>query len=400
MSAKAILNEGVLKSISRRHPWVFSGAIKTVKGNPEDGDILKLVSWHDQFLGRGYWNSQSQIQVRVLSWNEDELIDRDFWRGRLLRAIENRPYARDFNKACRLVNAENDFLPGLVVDRYGEWLVLQALTLGIERRKTLITELLVEMLQPKGIYERSDVDVRKKEGLTETTGVLWGATPPHTVEIEENGLRLLVDIQRGHKTGFYLDQQVNRAMLAEWITHQSNRAELTVLNTFSYTGAFSVAARVTGAGRAISLDSSADALEIAKENYRLNGLAVDEADFVEGDVFAVLRQYREQGQKFDVIILDPPKFAQSAKQVERAARGYKDINLLAFQLLNPGGWLWTFSCSNAINPDLFQKIVFGALEDSKREAQIIQHLHAAPDHPIALTFPEGEYLKGLVCRVW
>ncbi|MBI5928095.1 MAG: class I SAM-dependent methyltransferase [Chloroflexi bacterium] len=400
MSAKAILNEGVLKSISRRHPWIFSGAIKTVKGNPEDGDVLKLVAGNDQFLGRGYWNSKSQIQVRVLSWNEDELIDRDFWRGRLARAIESRPFAHDLNKACRLVNAENDFLPGLVVDRYGEWLVLQALTLGIERRKALITELLVELFQPKGIYERSDVDVRKREGLDERTGVLWGETPPDTLEIEENGLRLLVDIQRGHKTGFYLDQQVNRAMLGEWIAHQSNRAELTVLNTFSYTGGFSVAARKAGAGRAISLDSSEDALAIARENYRLNGLAVDEADFVEGDVFAVLRQYREQGQKFDVIILDPPKFAQSAKQVERAARGYKDINLLAFQLLNPGGWLWTFSCSSAINPDLFQKIVFGALEDSKREAQILHHLGAAPDHPIALTFPEGEYLKGLVCRVW
>ncbi|MCQ3929530.1 MAG: 23S rRNA (cytosine(1962)-C(5))-methyltransferase RlmI [Chloroflexi bacterium] len=400
MSAKAILNEGVLKSISRRHPWIFSGAIKAVKGNPEDGDILKLVASNDQFLGRGYWNSKSQIQVRVLSWDEEELIDHHFWHKRLLRAIESRPFAKDITKGCRLVNAENDFLPGLVVDRYGEWLVLQALTLGIERRKTLITELLVEMLQPKGVYERSDVDVRKREGLDERSGVLWGETPPSTIEIEENGLRLLVDIQHGHKTGFYLDQQVNRAMLAEWIAHQSNRTEMTVLNTFSYTGAFSIAARAAGAGRAISLDSSADALEIAKENYRLNGLVVDEADFVEGDVFAVLRQYREQGQKFDVIILDPPKFAQSAKQVERAARGYKDINLLAFQLLNPGGWLWTFSCSNAIHPDLFQKIVFGALEDSKREAQIVQHLHAAPDHPIALTFPEGEYLKGLVCRVW
>lgn len=400
MSAKAILNENVLKSISRRHPWIFSGAIKAVKGNPEDGDILKLVSTNDQFLGRGYWNSQSQIQVRVLSWEEHELIDQDFWRRRLLRAIESRPLAKNPAKACRLVNAENDFLPGLVVDRYGDWLVLQALTLGIERRKTVITELLVELFQPKGIYERSDVDVRKREGLDERSGVLWGVMPPDRVEIEENGLRMLVDIQRGHKTGAYLDQQVNRAMLGEWISHQPNRADMTVLNTFSYTGAFSVAAKAAGAGRAISLDSSADALAIAQENFRLNGLAVDEADFVEGDVFNVLRQYREQEQKFDLIILDPPKFAQSARQVERAARGYKDINLLAFQLLNPGGWLWTFSCSSAINPDLFQKIVFGALEDSKREAQIVQHLHAAPDHPIALTFPEGEYLKGLVCRVW
>jgi 23S rRNA (cytosine1962-C5)-methyltransferase len=400
MSARAFLNDSVLKSIDRRHPWVFSGGIRTVKGNPEDGEILRLVSGRDQFLARGYWNSQSQIQIRILSWVEDEVIDRDFWRGRLLRAIESRQFAHNSTKATRLINAENDFLPGLVVDRYGKWVVLQALTMGIERRKTMLAELLGEILQPAGVYERSDVDVRKKEGLPETTGVLWGEAPPAFVEIEENGLRFLVDIQRGHKTGFYLDQQINRAMLHDSIAQQPNVAEMTVLNAFGYTGGFAVAAKKAGAGRTISIDSSGDALNIARENFRLNSLSVDDEDFVEGDVFAVLRQYREQGQKFDAIVLDPPKFAQSARQLERATRGYKDINWLAFQLLNPGGWLWTFSCSSAVNRDLFQKVVFGALADSGREGQIIHQLSAAPDHPIALTFPEGEYLKGLVCRVW
>lgn len=400
MSAKVTLHEKALKSIDRHHPWIFSGAISSAKGDPEDGDILKLVAPNGKFAARGYWNRQSQIRVRILSWDEGELIDSDFWEKRLRQAIETRKsLANPTNTARRLINAENDYIPGLIVDQYGEWLVLQALTLGIDRRKEKFADLLAGILKPKGIYERSDVDIRQKEGLGEITGVLWGEEPPDTVEITENGLRFLVDIKNGHKTGFYLDQQVNRALFRDALAAMLNPESLTVLNAFGYTGGFAVAARAAGVQEVVSVDSSESALELAEQNMALNGFQADEADFIQGDVFEVLRDYRADGMEFDCIILDPPKFARHAGQIDRATRGYKDINLLAFQLLKPGGLLWTFSCSNAISPDLFQKVVFGAVTDSGRNAQIIQRLTAAPDHPVALTFPEGEYLKGLVCRV-
>lgn len=400
MSAKVVLKDKVLKSIERRHPWVFSGAVQAVKGHPEDGDILKCVSPKDEFLARGYWNGQSRIQVRVLSWEADELINEGFWRERLQQAINARgPLATAPNAACRLVNAESDYLPGLVVDRYGDWLVLQALTLGIDQRKDMLAGLLAELLQPRGILERSDVDIREKEGLPEATGLLYGKEPPELVEIVENDLRFQVDLYHGHKTGFYLDQRVNRARMRDFISGLPERKNFTVLNAFGYTGAFAVAALAGGAGRVISVDSSADVLNIAKANVALNGFEVEEEDFVQGDVFEVLRGYREAGTQFDLIILDPPKFARHAGQLDRATRGYKDINWLSFQLLKRDGYLWTFSCSNAVDADLFQKIVFGALIDAGRKAQIIQQLSAAPDHPVALTFPEGAYLKGLACHI-
>lgn len=392
MSARITLHEKAAKSIGRRHPWIFSGAIKSIKGSPEAGDILQILTPEGQFAARGYWNPNSQIAVRVLSW-QDENINRDFWLGRIRQAIRT----RGEQSACRLINAENDYLPGLIVDRYGEWLVLQALTLGIDQRKQMLASLLAEELQPRGIYERSDVDVRSKEGLPEVTGVLWGEEPPDSIEITEHGWRLLVDVKTGQKTGFYLDQRDNRADL--YHTLQTHPAEI-VLNAFSYTGGFTVAGLAGGAQRVISLDSSESALALAKQNVALNGFAVQDEDFVVGDVFAALRHYRDAGQTFDAIVLDPPKFAHSASQIDRAARGYKDINLFAIHQLKPGGLLWTFSCSGAISADLFQKIVFGALVDSGREGQIIRRLTSAADHPIALTFPEGDYLKGLVCRVW
>ncbi len=394
MSAKIILRDKALKSIERRHPWIFSGAIKTVKGNPEDGDIVKLTAPNGQFAARGYWNSQSQIRVRILSWDAEELIDESFWTGRLQRAIG----ARGELTACRLVHAESDYLPGLIVDRYGDWLVLQALTLGIERRMIMLAELLAKITGVRGVYERSDVDIRRKEGLEGATGVLWGDEPPELIEIDENSHRFLVDIRGGQKTGFYLDQRENRALLQQHLSQLRERGQVTVLNAFSYTGGFTVAALAAGIGQVVSVDSSENTIELAARNAVLNDLP--DADYVVGDVFGVLRQYRAEGRQFDCIILDPPKFARHARQVESATRGYKDINWLAFQLLKPGGWLWTFSCSNAIHADLFQKVVFGAMIDAGRDGQIVRRLAAAPDHPVALTFPEGNYLKGLVCRVW
>jgi 23S rRNA (cytosine1962-C5)-methyltransferase len=387
-----------------RHPWVFSGAIHEIQGAPADGDIVTLREGDGRFLARGYWNHHSQINVHVLSWDESQAIDDAFWRKLLERAIsardvENALHERTPN-AYRLVNAENDSIPGLVVDRYADYIVLQALTLGIDRRKQMLAKLLMEMLSPTGIYERSDGDMRAKEGLTPVTGLLAGRKPPPLIEIDENGRRFLVDVYNGHKTGFYLDQRFNRATLGNWLRFDPEADTRTILNCFSYTGGFSVYALDGMAKRVINIDASADALALAKRNVALNGFPTPDEDFVVGDVFDVLRKYRAENQRFDMIVLDPPKFANNQKQVEGATRGYKDINMLAFQLLNPGGMLMTYSCSGLVDADLFQKVVFGALIDAKRDAQIIMRLTAGTDHPVSLTFPEGAYLKGLLCRVW
>ncbi len=394
-----------VKTIQRRHPWIFSGALTEVHGAPQDGDIVDVRSEAGGFLARGYWNNRSSIRVRVLTWDEAETVDSAFWRVRLQRAIaarsvENRVYAHGTVNACRLVNAESDGIPGLIVDRYGDWLVVQALTLGIDVRKQEIVDLLADLLKPAGIYERSDVDVREKEGLPPASGVLYGKEPPELLELDENGRRFLVDVRAGHKTGFYLDQRENRAAIGEWFREDAHADQRVVVNAFAFTGGFAVYALEGLAQRVINIDTSADALALAKQNVALNGFQTRDEDYVHGDVFEVLRTYRDMGQQFDMIILDPPKFAHSSRQVESAARGYKDINMLAFRLLKPGGMLATFSCSGAISADLFQKIVFSAVIDTGRDAQIVRYLAQASDHPVALTFPEGAYLKGLLCRVW
>lgn len=401
----AIIAPDRVRMFERRHPWVFAGSFAEVRGNPADGDLIDLHTFDGRFLSRGYWNGQSQIRVHALTWDEAEKIDDAWWAGRIARAVSARRLfnlEHDAGKplAYRLINAENDGLPGLIVDRYGDYLIVQSLTTGIESRKALITRILAELLHPVGIFERSDVDVRGKEGLAPSVGVLFGEAPPSLIEVVENARRFLIDPYHGHKTGFYLDQRESRATLRDWMRADPDRKTRTILNCFSYTGGFGVFGLQGGAGRVINIDSSGDALALAKRNYKLNDLKADDADFVEGDVFQLLRQFRTDGQQFDGIILDPPKFASSQKQIEGATRGYKDINLLAFQLLKPGGFLMTFSCSGLIDPDLFQKIVFGALVDSKRDAQIVGRLGQAADHPTALTFPEGHYLKGLLCRVW
>jgi 23S rRNA (cytosine1962-C5)-methyltransferase len=393
------------KSILRKHPWVFSGAVARVDGNPEDGDIVSVRSQEGEFFASGYWNSQSSIRVRLLSWNETGAIDETFWRHRLVSAVERRAVENRINRhgtanAFRLINAESDGIPGLIVDRYGDWLVIQVLTRGIESQKELLCNLLFEQVNPAGIFERSDVDIRAKEGLEPAIGLRQGKEPPELIEIDENGRRFLVDVRRGHKTGFYLDQRENRAVIGDWFRWDDHADERTVLNAFSYTGGFAVYALSSLVKRVVNIDSSPEALDMAHRNVALNGFEASDDDFVQGDVFQVLRDFRDAGQQFDMIILDPPKFAQSARQIEKAARGYKDINLSAFRLLKPGGILATFSCSGAIDAGLFQKIVFAAMIDAGREAQIIRRLNQTSDHPVALTFPEGAYLKGLLCRVW
>ncbi len=393
------------KAVQRHHPWVFSGAVKRVTGDPAPGATVRLHSERGDFLAWGYYNAASQIRARLLSWEEDQTLDEAFWRGRirqaaLARGEDNLIYEGGTPVAYRLINAENDYLPGLVVDRYGDWLVLQALTLGIETRKDLLVRLLDEELHPAGIYERSDVDVRAKEGLEPAVGLLLGREPPEWIEIDEFGRRFLVDVRQGHKTGFYLDQRLNRRLLGDLLRFDPDAPERVVLNAFGYTGGFSVYARDGLARRVVTVDSSAEALDLARRNLLLNGFTPVEDDLVEADVFQYLRLCRDSGQRFDIVILDPPKFAHSQRQVDRAARGYKDINLLAFKLIKPGGLLMTFSCSGGVDADLFRKIVFGALVDAGREAQVLQTLGPGPDHPVALTFPEGAYLKGLLLRVW
>lgn len=398
ITATLVLRHGREKPVLNRHPWVFSGAISRIEGEPEPGDLVTVADSKGQPLATGYFNARSQIRARILSWDPAEAIDATFWRGRLAQAIRGRELLEltPETTAYRLVNAEADGLPGLVVDRYGDYLVVQCLTLGIDRRKETLFDLLVELLSPAGIYERSDVDVRQKEGLAQTAGPVRGQTPPAELVVLENTLSFPVDVQQGHKTGFYLDQRDNRAILG--------RPELVagrdVLNVFAYTGGFGVYAAHGGARRITHVDSSAAALELAERTIALNGFARPDDQYIAGDAFEVLRYYREEEEQFDVIILDPPKFAHTQGGIERATRGYKDLNWLALRLLRPGGLLATFSCSGLVSADLFQKVVFGAAVDAGREAQILQHLGQAADHPILLTFPESAYLKGLLCRVW
>jgi len=396
MGGTVILKRNRAKPVLQRHPWIFSGAIERVEGDAADGDIVDVRDAGRNWLARGYFNRRSQITVRLLTWRQDERVDRAFWRRRLQQAVAARRSLADdrATTAYRLVHAESDYLPGLVVDRYGEWLVAQFLTLGVERWRDEVVGALVDLLAPRGIYERSDADMRAKEGLERRTELLWGEEPPEVVEVLERGHRFLVDVRRGHKTGFYLDQRENRARLPAFC------AGAEVLDGFAYTGGFGIYAAAGGATRVTLVDSSAPALELARRNFALNGFEGRNVEYVGGDVFSVLRGYRAQGHLFDVVLLDPPRFARSEREVKRAARAYKDVNLLAFQLLRPGGVLFTCSCSGAVSSALFQKIVFGAAVNAGREAQIIGHLVQGADHPVALTFPEGAYLKGLICRVW
>ncbi len=399
MVTRLYLKPGREESVLRRHPWIFSGGVARLEGHPEAGATLAVHSADGAFLAWGQFSPASQIRVRLVSWLATDDPDApDFWRERLRRAIALRaPLLVDTETdACRLVFAESDGVPGLIVDRYGEVLVLQALTAGAQLRRQLYADLLNELLNPRTIYERSDAEVREKENLIPFVGLLRGIEPPALVPIRENGLDFWVDVRKGHKTGFYLDQRPNRQLLRQWV-EQRRRCGLgtAVLNVFSYTGAFTRYALAGGSESAINLDASAEALTLGRRHRPEDAPVTD----LEGDAFRLLRELRATENRFDIIILDPPKFAFSQADIQRAARGYKDINLQALQLLRPGGLLFTFSCSGAITPDLFQKIVFGAALDAGREVQIVAWLAQGPDHPVALHFPESAYLKGLVGQV-
>ncbi|MEZ0396057.1 MAG: class I SAM-dependent methyltransferase [Anaerolineales bacterium] len=388
-----ILKPGREKSLLRRHPWVFSGAVERLEGESAPGATVEVRSAGGDFLARAAYSPASQIRARVWTFEPAEAVDADFLRRRIHAALAVRRALRlaDQSDAVRLIHAESDGLPGLVVDRYADTLVVQFLSSGAEFWKDTIADILLEATGLSSLYERSDADARELEGLPSHVGALRGAIPPFPLTITEHGLQFKVDIARGHKTGFYLDQRENRQRVRRLAAGRE------VLDCFCYTGGFSLNALAGEAKSVLSVDASAEALAACRQNVALNGLPADRHATLEGDVFALLRKFRDQGRAFDLIVLDPPKFAPTAAQAEKAARGYKDINLLAFKLLRPGGLLVTFSCSGGVDAALFQKIVASAALDAGVEAQVLAHLSQAADHPVSLHFPEGAYLKGLVC---
>jgi 23S rRNA (cytosine1962-C5)-methyltransferase len=385
------LKAGRDKSVKRRHPWIFSGAVERVDGSPGTGETV-LVKANGQPVAVAAWSPKSQICARVWSFDCSLVVDRKFFQEKIGRAVAMRaslPASRHSN-ALRLVHGESDGLPGLVVDRYDDVLVAQFLAAGAEHWREVILDSLVEVTGCETIFERSDAEVRKLEGLEERVGFARGNREAKRCPIIEHGLSFRVDVEGGQKTGFFLDQRDNRQRV------RALAAGREVLDGFCYTGGFAVAALAGGASNVLAVDSSSDALQIAKENLAANTLDASKVSFGQADVFAYQRLLRDRGRSFDMIVLDPPKFAPTAAQVKNAARAYKDINLMAFKLLRPGGLLATFSCSGGVSAELFQSIVAGAASDAGVDAKIIERFGAAADHPVALSFPEGDYLKGLL----
>jgi 23S rRNA (cytosine1962-C5)-methyltransferase len=393
--AAIFLKPGREKSLGQRHPWIFSGAVAQLEGAPASGDTVDVFTEQREMIGRAAFSPHSNIRARMWTWQPDQKVDGEFIHHRLQQAIAARRaiISTEETDAVRLVHGESDGLPGVVVDQYGDALVVQLLSAGADFWRETIAHGLVDLLKPCCIIERSDVDVRALEGLPQRVAALYGAAPQPRVIIHENGLRFGVDLLGGQKTGFYIDQRRNRQRVRELVGARS------VLNCFCYSGAFSVYALAGGASQVYSIDSSADALSQAADNVALNGFLAEAAQWEAADVFKALRTLRDKGASYDAVILDPPKFAPTAAQAERAARGYKDINLLGLKLLRPGGLLFTFSCSGGVSADLFQKIVAGAALDAGVEASIVGRLNQGPDHPVRTSFPEGAYLKGLIIQV-
>ncbi len=386
---RVILKKGREKPMLRRHPWVFSGAVAKIEGDVSPGELGEVYSGEGRLLGLGHVNPRSQIIVRILAHKKEELGN-DFFKKRISRADYFRDRIRKKTNAYRVINGEGDYLPGLIVDRYGEILVIQCSTAGMDRSKGILTNLLVKEFQPRNIYERSDVALRKAEGLVESGGFLYGEALSEPLEIQEYGCRFTVDVYKGQKTGFYLDQRENRFLL------QGISEGKKILDCFCYTGGFSIHAAVGDAKELTLVDSSQESLAIAEEHFSLNRLEKIPHQLIRGDVFDILRGL-EPG--YDIVVLDPAPFAKKKGDLPRASRGYKDLNLRAFRLLNEGGLLLTFSCSHHMNWDLFQKIVFSAALDSEKKIQTVSRLGHPWDHPVDICHPEGEYLRGLICRV-
>ncbi|ELD1797233.1 class I SAM-dependent methyltransferase [Vibrio fluvialis] len=396
MTPAIYLVKGREKSLRRKHPWVFSRGISKIEGEPGLGDTVDVYTHEGQWLAKAAYSPHSQIRARVWSF-EKEAIDTAFFVKRIQQAqlLRDDLIERDGLTGYRLIAAESDGLPGITIDKYRDFLVCQLLSAGAESQKDALVEALKQCFPTCSIYERSDVAVRKKEGLEERVGVLHGELPPKSVVIEENGVKISVDIVGGHKTGFYLDQRDSRFQSMKYVKNKD------VLNCFSYTGGFGLYALKGGAKRVINADVSQPALDTAKFNAELNEFDISKkrAVFLNADVFKLLREYRDQGTKFDVVIMDPPKFAESKAQLNGACRGYKDINMLAMQILNPGGTLLTYSCSGLMDQVLFQKIIADAALDAGRDVKFIERFEQAADHPTDTAYPEGFYLKGFACKV-
>jgi 23S rRNA (cytosine1962-C5)-methyltransferase len=392
--AELTLKNGRERSLIRRHPWIFSGAIARVVGDPKLGETVDVVSSSREFLAKAAYSPNSNIIGRIWTWEENEQVDPMMLEGRILKAIDSRQKTSDLfhTDAMRLVHGESDGLPGLILDKYGDTFVVQFLSTGAEYWKEEIIDIIKNNTTAKILYERSDMDVRELEGLPLVSGLIFGQLEENSVSITENGVKYQIDIINGHKTGFYLDQRDNR-FLAKIMAH-----DLEVLDCFSYTGGFAINTLLGNAKSVTLVDSSKMALNTAHENIRINNLDMDMVTFVEQDVFKYLRALRDSGKSFDLVILDPPKFAPTSSQADRAVRGYKDINILAFKLLRTGGLLMTFSCSGGVSEELFQKVIAGAALDADVDSVILRRLHQAADHPVSLNFPEGAYLKGFVIQ--
>ena len=389
------LKAGKDKAVRQHHPWVFSGALENIKNQPSQGEIITLVNSKGEFLAYGYFNDQSKIMVRAIEWNEQETVNDNWWRNKLEKAVKRR--ADLFNNAdtnsFRIVYSEADGLPGLIVDKYADYLVVQILTVGIEAHKEIIINSLNDLLKPKGIYERSDASARSLEGLKASNGLLMGREPEEFTKIKENGLTFVVNIADGQKSGYFLDQRVTRKIVGEYCKN------LNVLDCFCYAGGFTLNAKKAGAKSVISVDSSPLAIDMVKRNHEANGQGFKDEELVRGDVNTTLRRFQQEKRKFDLIILDPPKLAPNRSAVDRALRAYKDLNLQALKILEPGGLLATFSCSGGIELSMLKQAVAWAALDAGKEVQFIEQFIQPSDHPVLTSFPESEYLKGLLCRV-
>ena len=384
-----------VKAMNRKHPWIFSKAIKKGVDNPLLGETIDILDPDGNWLARGSYSPHSQIRARVWTFDQEQQIDQAFFEGKIDRSIQIRDrIIKNGNlTGYRLFAAESDGLPGVTVDVFDNTIVIQLVSAGAEFQRDNLINALKSKFPTHNIYERSDADARGKEGIKKARGLIHGELPTELV-IEENGIKAYVDIEKGHKTGFYLDQRDNRQTLEGLVEGKK------VLNCFSYTGTFGLYALRGGATHVTNVDMSQDALDIAKRNVELNGFDLSKVDFEKNDVFKLLRKYKEDGVKFDVIVMDPPKFAESKAQLTGACRGYKDINRIAMELLNPGGYLLTFSCSGLMESNLFQKVVADAALDANKDVVFVQKLNQAQDHIISSSYPEGYYLKGFVCQVF
>lgn len=390
-----ILKKGKEKAVLQRHPWVFSGAVERIKGKPADGDIIRLVDAKGDFLALGFYNGQSRVAVRLLEWNEAQEVDDNWFRQKVATAVAARTALLDENtNTCRLIFSEADYLPGLIVDKYADHLAVQVLTSGIQNVLPVIIDELQTLLQPQSIFDKSDASSRAHEGLETTNTVLAGNQPPEYVEVKENDIVYHVNIAEGQKSGFYCDQRNNRSIVA---AHAKGKR---VLDCFCYSGGFTLNALQQGASEVMSVDSSALAIETLKDNINLNGLDGSKHIAVQSDVNKQLRKLREDGELFDIIVLDPPKYAPSRSALDRASRAYKDLNRLGMLLLNSGGLLATYSCSGAMDMDTFKQVLAWAALDAGKQVQFIHQFCQPEDHPVRSSFPEGEYLKGLLCRVY